>query len=383
MHIVVFPGWYPSKVDRLSGDFIQRHMFAISGYCRVSVVFPVKTNTIDKEETVTIEKGNLTELYYYYPSFPSIKWLDSLVSFIRYNYLCIKAIKSLSAIEKVSLVNLYVLQKNHFLGFWVKWFYKIPYVISEQSTMYIDGRFEKLNQLQKKIFRSVFEKSASFHAVSKYLAAALKVTLQLHKEAVVIPNVVDSSLFYYNNHLTNDRITFVHVSNMTYQKNVEGMLHAFAEVKKVTNNFHLNLVGPLPASINSLVEELGLLQNTIIWNERSYSEVAEIMQQSDVFVLFTRHETFGCVIIEAHACGLPVIVSDLEVTRELISENFNGVFVETENVKDLSEKIMFLINHLQNFDPLAISLQTRNKFNYERTGKQFYDWFTSIVAKSV
>lgn len=379
MHIVVFPGWYPSKIDKLSGDFIQRHMYAIAQYCRVSVIIPVKDNSINKKDIVTVKKGNLTEIYYYYPSLSSMRWLDSLLSFIRYNYYCLQTTKSLDKDEKINLVQLYVLQKNHLIGFWLKRFYKIPYVVSEQSTLYVDGRYDKMSQIAKIVYRRVFKKSASFHAVSKYLASALKSKLRLDKDGVIIPNVVDSNLFYYNNDLTNDRVAFVHVSNMTHQKNVEGMLHAFAEVKKVTGSFLLNLVGPLPGYIRSLIDELGLTKNAITWNERSYKEVAEIMQQSDVFVFFTRHETFGCVIIEANACGLPVIVSDLEVTRELISEDVNGVFVESENVKDLSDKILLMINSHQKFDPLAISLQTRNKFNYERIGLQFLDWFTSIT----
>src|ERR1700712_5268080 len=116
MHIVVFPGWYPSTVDKLSGDFIQRHMESIALKCKVSVVVPVKNNAIRKSETVTIEKGNLTEIYYYYPSLSSFKWLDTLLSFLRYNYLCVKTTKDLSKKEKIHAVYLYVLQKNHFTG---------------------------------------------------------------------------------------------------------------------------------------------------------------------------------------------------------------------------------------------------------------------------
>lgn len=379
MHIVVFPGWYPGRVDRLSGDFIQRHMHAIALYCRVSVVVPVKDNSASKEDIVTIKKGNLTEIYYYYPSLNSIKWLDGLLSFIRYNYFCIKATSNLNKEEKINLAHLYVLQKNHLAGFLLKWFYKIPYVVSEQSTLYVDGRFDRMNALRKTIFKFVFTKSASFHAVSNYLAGALKTKLQLNRDAVVIANVVDRDLFFYNTDLKNDSLTFVHVSNMAYQKNVEGILEAFAGVKKVNANFIFNLVGPLPAAIESLVGDLELSKNVITWNERNYKEVATIMQQSDVFVFFTRYETFGCVIIEANACGLPVIVSDLEVTRELISDEFNGVFVESENVKDLTDKILWIMNNVQKFDPLAISLQTRQKFNYERIGAQFFDWYTSIL----
>jgi hypothetical protein len=82
MHILVFPGWYPSKIDKLSGDFIQRHMHAMAQTCKVSVVFAVKDHSIKKSDIVIIKKGALTEIYYYYPSLSSIEWLDSLLSFI-------------------------------------------------------------------------------------------------------------------------------------------------------------------------------------------------------------------------------------------------------------------------------------------------------------
>ena len=375
MHIVVFPGWYPSNVDRLSGDFIHRHMYAIAQNCTVSVVFPIKDSSIKKKKIVTSRKDNLTEIYYYYPSLVSIKWIDNLLSFIRYNYYCVKTVKSLSKVERIAIAQLYVLQKNFLIGFLLKKIYNIPYVVSEQSTLYIDGGFEQMNWLKKAAYTWVFRNSHSYHAVSAYLLKALKTKMHLNKEGVIIPNVVDSNLFYYNKDLTSEQVIFAHVSNMVYQKNAEGMLQAFAEVKKIKTNFVLNLVGPMPESVHDLINQLNLSEHVIIWNERMYNEVAEILQQSDVFVFFTRYETFGCVIIEANACGLPVIVSDLEVTRELISDQLNGVLVQSENVEDLSKKILFMMNNLQNFDPLAISLETKRRFNYTVIGNLFYNWF--------
>jgi len=239
-----------------------------------------------------------------------------------------------------------------------------------------------MNAIQKRIYRYVFNKAASFHAVSDYLLKTLQSKLRLNKEGVVIPNVVDAHQFYYAHDMANDKVTFVHVSNMVYQKNVGGMLQAFAEVRKVNANFLLNLVGPLSDSVNTLIYELGLAKHVVTWHERDYAEVAQIMQQSDVFVFFTRYETFGCVIIEANACGLPVIVSDLAVTRELVTENFNGLFVENENVQDLTDKLLSALLNPARFDPIAISLQARKKFNYQKIGQQFYDWYTSVLIKN-
>ena len=381
MHILVFPGWYPGRTDKLSGDFIQRHLHAISQNCKVSVIIPVKDSNIKKTEKVKIINENIDELYYYYPSISSVEWLDNLLSFIRYNFICLRAAKSIFKNEKVVLVHLYVLQKNHLIGLLLKRLYNIPYVISEQSTIYVDGRWEKLNWFQRKMVRYVFLKAASFHAVSKFLLFSITTKLPIKKQGVVIPNVVDTKQFYYKNHLSK-QVTFVHVSNMSYQKNVEGMLQAFAEVKRVNSNFLLHLVGPIKESIRTLIKDAGLDKCVVIWNERNYTEVAEIMQQSDAFVFFTRFETFGCVIIEANACGLPVILSDLEVTRELITDKLNGLFTKTENVKDLAVKIVYFIKHQGTFNPLAISLQTRNNYNYERISLQFLNWYND-VCKSV
>lgn len=380
MHVLVFPGWYPSKVDKLTGDFIQRHMYSIARQCRVSVVFPVKDPSIKERETVTVASGNLTEVYHYYPSFSSIRWVDSFLSFICYNYYCIKTARSLHKQGKINLVHLYVLQKNQLLGFALRLLFNISYVVSEQSTLYVDGRFDKMDWAGKEIIKWVFKHSLAFHAVSGYLLNALKNKLSLSRHpGVVIPNVVDAELFFYNNRQSERPVTFVHVSNMVYQKNVEGMLQAFAKVRKETNNFLLNLVGPLPDAIRLLIEELELTNTTKIWNERNYRQVAEIMQKSSVFVFFTRHETFGCVIIEANACGLPVIVTDLEVTREVVTPGVNGVFVESENVDSLAEKILQMINNRQKFDPITISQQTRNKYNYDRIGGLFIEWYNSLI----
>lgn len=196
MHILVFPGWYPGKVDKLAGDFIQRHMHAIAQNCEVSVVFAVKDHSIKKMDVVTVKKGTLTEIVYYYPSLISIKWLDNFLSFIRYNYYCIKTAKALHQHRKVDIVQLYVLQKNQLIGIILKLLYRIPYVVSEQSTVYVDGRFDKMNLFSKMALRWVFNYSHSYHAVSNYLMQALKTKLKLKKDGVVIPNVVDLNLFF-------------------------------------------------------------------------------------------------------------------------------------------------------------------------------------------
>ncbi len=382
MHVIVFPGWYPSRIDWLSGDFIQRHLQAISQQVHVTVVIPVKDNNIKKAEKVMLKKDGLTEIYYYYPPFTTIKWLGSLLSFLRYNYVCYNTFNSINKQSKIDLVHIYVLQKNYLTGLMLKWLKKVPYVISEQSTFYLDGGWEKLNAINKKLYRLVFNKSSSFHAVSSFLLRHLGNKLSLKKQGIVIPNVVNENLFQYQPRQQDGKTVFIHVSNMVYQKNVEGMMNAFAKVKIQNASFLLNLVGPLPHHIKSLIVELDLENQVVVWNQQPYTEVANIMKNSDVFVFFTRFETFGCVIIEAGACGLPVILSDLEVTRELIKDHENGLLVENENVEDLSQKILQVMSGEYIFDHQNISINTKQQFSYESVSKQFKDWYQSLIENS-
>lgn len=381
MHVVFFPGWYPNRIDAHSGDFIQRHVHAIAPSARLSVVFPAKDNSISKTENTVIENEQLTEYFYYYPSLNGIKWMDNLVSFIRYNYICLKTAKQLHKAEKIDLVHLYVLQKNYLLGFLLKWLYNIPYVVSEQSTIYVDGSFEKMNFLLRKMFKVVFANATSWHGVSAFLVNTIQQKLQPKQKGIVISNVVNTDLFFYSQH-TNSQATFVHVSNMFYQKNVEGMLQAFAKAKEKSTNFILNLVGPVHSRISTLIDELGLRKNVLEHGAKTYKEVAAIMQQSDVFVFFTRYETFGCVIIEANACGLPVIVSNLEVTRELVTSNINGLLVENENIQDLADNLIYATENLFLFNSASISFAAINKYNFKKIGQEFNSWYGSCL-KSV
>ncbi len=382
MHIVVFPGWYPTRADALSGDFIQRHIHAIASKCRVTVIIPVKDNSVKQGEKVVCEKGDLSEIFFYYPPTTSVKWIESLISLIRYTYVCLRFTRTINKENKIHLAHLYVLQKNLLVGFLLKWFFKIPYVISEQSTLYIDGRFEMMNFFERQMYKWVFLCASSTHAVSNYLLRSIRQKLKKKFAAVVIPNVVNVDLFCYSTRNLNGVTTFVHVSNMVYQKNVEGMLHAFKKAKVCNNKFLLHLVGPLPSHIPHLIEQLNLSEYVILWNERSYTEVAEIMKQSDVFIFFTRFETFGCVIIEANACGLPVIATDFEVTRELITDGVNGLLVENENVDELALKISEAIVSIDMFDRKAISAQTKEQFNYEVIANKFLGWYNDVLREA-
>ena len=110
-------------------------------------------------------------------------------------------------------------------------------------------------------------------------------------------------------------------------------------------------------------------------------QLSELIGQSLSLILYSSYETFGCVIIEANACGIPVVVSDIPVFHETVEEGFNGFFVKRNDPEALAERMITMIKNRSLFNSDAIAKKTASLYNYETVGKKFSDWYVEILSK--
>ena len=89
------------------------------------------------------------------------------------------------------------------------------------------------------------------------------------------------------------------------------------------------------------------------------------MMAADALILYSRYETFGCVLIEANACGIPVIVSDIEVMHENVKAGVNGLFAENENFRKLADQIIYYLESKDSFQRGKIAAHTIAHYSYE------------------
>ena len=75
------------------------------------------------------------------------------------------------------------------------------------------------------------------------------------------------------------------------------------------------------------------------------TDIPELLQAADLFVLFSETEGMPISLMEAMAAGLPVIASALEGMSELIEDNISGRLIPFGNVPKLAETILQLIDH--------------------------------------
>lgn len=120
----------------------------------------------------------------------------------------------------------------------------------------------------------------------------------------------------------------VHISNMTYIKNVPFVIHTFAEIIKLQPNAKLFLIGrdELPQGISEAIREYKLEDSVINLGVRT--DVPELLQAFDVCLMPSRSEGLGLVAVECQASGLPVITStgfpdDIYVTELAVKCELN------------------------------------------------------------
>jgi glycosyltransferase involved in cell wall biosynthesis len=287
---------------------------------------------------------------------------------------------------KPAIVHVHVPVKAGMLALWLKKKYGVPYVVTEHWAIYnveAPDAFKKRNVFFKNAVKKILQHASMFFPVSKNLGEAVN-SMVAHVPYTVVPNVADTTLF--NNKAATERVddtfVFLHVSTLNYQKNPQGILAAFKRFLTVHPNCKLVMVGGADDNLKSHAAALQIAsQNIQFTGFIPYAGVANLMKNSDAFVLFSRYENSPCVITEALCCGLPVITADVGGINELVNKG-NGVLIKAGDEDALLKAMIYAYENKNLFAGQVISKQAIGSFCYSTIGGQISNIYTAIVAGS-
>jgi glycosyltransferase involved in cell wall biosynthesis len=128
------------------------------------------------------------------------------------------------------------------------------------------------------------------------------------------------------------------MSRLTDQKDLPTLLTALSFSKKIYPDMELVIFGegPLRDSLKKLSEELNISNSVHFLGKTSNPRGA--MQVADLFILASKYEGFGLVLVEAMSARLPIIAAKNSAIPEVVGENHPLLF-ETSNPKELSSRI--------------------------------------------
>ncbi|MCX7956695.1 MAG: glycosyltransferase family 4 protein [Endomicrobia bacterium] len=136
------------------------------------------------------------------------------------------------------------------------------------------------------------------------------------------------------------------VSRLKKEKGIHLLLHAFSKIVNCFDNLKLFVVGrgPYKKSLEKLMMKLKLSDKVKFLDFIPNELLPEIYNLADVFVLPTlAKEGLPFVIIEAMACGVPVVATKIGGIPEIISHYENGLLVEPGNIPELTDAIIQLL----------------------------------------
>lgn len=391
LNILFISSWYPHKLKPMNGIFVKRHAAANTIDCNVSAIFICSDDSNSIEESV--EDGIYTLRGYYKTPDLKIPGISQLVKVLRY-FLMWKKVLLIYKRKKgnPNLVNSNIVYPVTIIATIMKFVWGVPYVITEHWTGYFpeDGHYKGFwKKLVSKI--AVANSSAVISDSTKLSRTMESLGLipesNLKNKFFTIPNVVDPELFTIRDEKQvishqPTAISFIHVSSLDDEhKNITGMIRTFKKFheRHPGSTFTIIWDEEIKEYLDRIKEPFSEKDGVFLQGKTTGIALAEMLQKSDAFLLFSNYENLPCVMLEAFACGIPVIGTTVGDVPDYINSN-NGVLIDSKNENQLLEAMETVFRNMNNYNPSEIRNMVLDKISPVAISKQFTDVYKSVLS---
>src|SRR5262249_20865032 len=208
---------------------------------------------------------------------------------------------------------------------------------------------------------------------------------ELQPVGLCIHNAVNAEKFYPLPEGGKSEQFILCVANHNVKKALDVLLHAFAQLLRSGQSIKLLLVGegPLTKDLQRLAQDLCLRDSVQFLGSKNLEEVAELMRRCTLFVLPSRAEPFGIVLLEALASRKPIVATRVGGIPEFVEHGVTGLLVEPDNPCVLSEAIGTILQNPILADTLGTNGYELVKahFNWKVAATKYERAFQALVAK--
>lgn len=263
-------------------------------------------------------------------------------------------------------------------AFLLRRLYGMPVVITEHSSTFLK---RSLTGAQSRLARFAFRHADYVLPVSRAMQAAIE-AYDMNANFAIVPNVVDTTLFHPTAEQavgSTKRLLFVGLLDPLHKKGIPYLLQALAQLPR--RDWQLDLVGdgPTRTEYETLAATLGLSAQVTFHGYQSKPRVAQLMRESQLFVLPSLVETFGVVLIEALASGIPVIATQTAGPSELITADV-GLLVPPGDADALATAINTMLDQHMHYASQTLAAYAERHFGYAPVSQRLDRLYRSLIT---
>lgn len=227
------------------------------------------------------------------------------------------------------------------IGWFLKKKYGLPYIIrfGGGDIPGFQERFTKIYKLLRPFIKTIW-RNADFLIANSEGLRKLALNFYDKKEIEIICNGVDTEKYYPKPRQEDPKFHILFVSRLIKRKGLQFFIPQMKAIQEqCEKKIKLTVVGdgPYRKSLEELADRSGVRGMVDFAGQKGKDEIVMYYQDADVFILPSEKEGMPNVVLEAMACGLPVIMTPCEGSTELVQGN--GYVVKAE---DFGEKVVYL-----------------------------------------
>lgn len=270
-----------------------------------------------------------------------------------------------------------------------------PVMLTFHSTVPLDTQLTPVVDLYTMLMRfqapisyrlesANIKRAACINAISPWVAKDLQTYIDGHSKIEVMWNGVDSCFFSPEYHNTSNSNELLFVGRLAPEKGLIHLIKAFNIVIQRFPNIRLSIAGdgPLYGNISSLIRRYELNSYVrLIGHVSSRETIRSLYRQARCLILPSDHESLPGVLLEAMACGTPVIASRVGGIPDIISDGENGILVNPKAVDEIVEAICHLFENSSINKKLGQAARDtiEKRFAWSIIGEHYLNGYSGIL----
>jgi teichuronic acid biosynthesis glycosyltransferase TuaC len=375
IRLLTFSTLYPNNVRPNHGIFVEnrlRHLVA-SQRAHSTVVAPVPWfpsrsprfgDWARNASVVPIELRH--DITVHHPRYPVLPWIGmSVAPYLLYRAVLPTLRRLAASGQRFDAIDAHYLYPDGVAAVWLGRALGLPTVVTARGT---DVNLIPKYALPRALIRQAVAGSAALIAVSAALKRELVSLGAPDEKVTVLRNGVDLLLFRpvdrasAREALGLTRPTLISVGHLIERKGH----HRVIEAMRLLPDFTLLIVGEGPQRdrLTALIEQHGMVERVRLLGARPHTELPSLYGAADILVLASSREGWANVLLEAMACGTPVVASNIWGNPEVVGDAAAGVIADENTPEGIAAAVRSLFAHLPE---RAATRAYAEQFNWDAT----------------